>query len=95
MMSDNNGMIDIKPTPNANANNGVSNNGANTNSRPASNQAQPQQDEYVIGSSYGQQATDTDAGSEIRMLKESLENDTDGGDQSGFSLDYDSQSKWQ
>ena len=78
-----------------NNNNGNSNNGQQ--SSQSQQQSQQQQEEYIMPSAYSQQSTDQggDAGSEIRMLKESLEIDANEGDQSGFSIDYaESQGKW-
>ena len=106
LMNDSPGMMDIKSSSgvssnnNSNSGNPNNNNNNSSNSSQASSQAQQQsqqQEEYIMPSAFSQQGTDQggDAGSEIRMLKESLEIETNEGDQSGFGIDYgESQGKW-
>lgn len=54
-----------------------------------------QQDEYVMPNAYGQQDDQGEAGVEIMKLKETLQSNTNGGDQSGFGMDFpESQNKW-
>lgn len=83
MMSDGTSMMEMKPATSA------SNSNSNTNTP-----ANQQQDEYVMPGAYqGDQGGD--AGSEIRKLKESLESDTNDGEQAGFNMDFaDTQGKW-
>jgi len=107
LISDSPGMMDMKSTSGVSSNNTsgsgnpTNNNNGNSNngqqSSQSQQQSQQQQEEYIMPSAYSQQSTDQggDAGSEIRMLKESLEIDANEGDQSGFSIDYaESQGKW-
>lgn len=59
---------------------------------PGTNQGQ---DEYVMPGAYGQQSDQGDANSEIMKLKESLENNTNEGDQTSFNMDFNEpQPKW-
>lgn len=81
MMNDGSSMMEMKP---ATSNNSNQNTPTNTQ----------QQDEYVMPGAYqGDQGGDPS--SEIRKLKESLENETNEGDPSGFNMDFsDAQGKW-
>lgn len=63
-------------------------------SAPNNSAPQNQQDEYVMPGAYGQQADQSDSGSEIMKLKESLESNTNEGDQQGFMDFPESQNKW-
>lgn len=85
-MNDGTSMMEMKPPPQG-ANNNNSNNNTPTN---------PQQDDYVMPGAYGQPSGQGgDDESSIRKLKESLESDTNDGDQSGFDMNYaDSQGQW-
>jgi hypothetical protein len=85
MMNDGTSMMEMKPPPQGTNN--------NSNSNTPSNQ---QQDDYVMPGAYGQPSDQGgDAGQEIEKLKESLRDDTNNGDQSGFNMDFaDPQGKW-
>ena len=81
MMSEGPGMMYVKSAP------------PNSNQAPPQNQ---QQDEYVMPGAYGQNTDQSDAGSEILKLKESLESNTNDGEQSGFDMEFpESQGEWQ
>ena len=81
MMNEGPGMMYVKSAP------------PNNNQAPPQNQ---QQDEYVMPAAYGQPTDQSDAGSEILKLKESLESNTNDGEQTGFDMDFpESQGKWQ
>lgn len=69
--------------------------GSNNNNGPPN---QPQ-DDYVIPGAYGQQTEQSDDGTQIMKLKESLESNSSkeysDGDQTGFGMDFpESQAKW-
>lgn len=75
MMNDGSSMMEMKPATSA------SNSNQNLPTNPQ------QQDEYVMPGAYqGDQGGD--AGSEIRKLKESLENETNEGDPGAFNMDF-------
>lgn len=75
MMNDGSSMMEMKPATSA------------TNSNQNAQTNPQQQDEYVMPGAYqGDQGGD--AGSEIRKLKESLENETNEGDPGGFNMDF-------